>query len=337
MAIFTGRTVNEAKEKGLRELRIDERRANIRVLQEPRKGILGQFSRNAKVEITLITDREIARRRKQRLKSNLLMGGLMVCCLIFLGITEVIDSKKPGLEVPESSESFTSQNYQVVVEQLKGAGFTNITTEKIEDLVTGWLVSDGEVEKVLIGSEDNFSEGDKFNKDVKIVVTYHTFKKEVENNDGATSSEETKDTTQSVAEVSSQETTPSEEEILTPEHPDFSYILTNYDESKAKEFVEKYKGRIVEFDGHIAYTAPHGDYDTRFDFLLEAGDWIDENTSNYTGVSMTFENVNFYDLNFIDGTESAPLGLNLHIKARIVGSAKLGQLIYLDPIELSSR
>ncbi|HEM5031592.1 TPA: DUF4839 domain-containing protein [Streptococcus suis] len=245
--------------------------------------------------------------------------------------SEPTNTNKIAIPVGSSPEE---ADYQSVQKQLEDAGFENVTTQKIDDLTFGIFTKDGEIEKITVKGEEVFSKGDLFEKDVPITIHYHTFKEY--DNETEESSSEPVETSESSSNAS---TTPSSsvEEVITVDNPDFAYVTSNYDENKAKEFVEKYKGQIVEFDGHVAYTAPYGNYDTRFDFLLETGDWIDENTSNYTGIPMKFENVNFYDLNFTDDTDSVPLGTNLHIKARIVGAAKLGQLIFLEPVELRSR
>ena len=63
------------------------------------------------------------------------------------------------------------------VEQLEKQGFTNIVTEPIEDLVTGWITSDGEVEEVEIDGYTSFSSKSRYLPNVKIVVRYHTFDK----------------------------------------------------------------------------------------------------------------------------------------------------------------
>lgn len=247
------------------------------------------------------------------------------------------DTNKIAIPVSSSPEE---ANYQSIQKQLEDAGFENVTTHGIEDLVIGIFTKDGEVEKITVKGIDSFSKGDLFEKDVPITIHYHTFKNRDNSEDPKENSNESSSSVPSEQEVST-ETSSSQSlpqtEIITPDNPDFAYILSKPDESKAKEFFEKYKGAIIEFDGHVAHVMSRGNYKTRFDYLIEGGDWVDENTSNYTGVPMKFENVNFYDLKIADNTDSVPLGLNLHIKARIIGVAKQGQLIFLEPVELRSR
>lgn len=49
---FTGKTVQEAIENGLKEMNLTEDKAEIKVLEEPTKGFLGIAAKKAKVEIT---------------------------------------------------------------------------------------------------------------------------------------------------------------------------------------------------------------------------------------------------------------------------------------------
>lgn len=257
--------------------------------------------------------------------------------------SEPTNTNKIAIPVGSSPEE---ADYQSVQKQLEDAGFENVSTQKIEDLTFGIFTKDGEIEKITVKGTASFSEGDLFEKDTPITIHYHTFKNYDNSEKSAEdSSEESSSNLENSSSSSEQETsaetstsqTVPQAQVITPDNPDFAYILSNPDEKKAKEFFEKYKGAIVEFDGHVSHIMPHGEYDTRFDYLIEAGDWIDENTSAYTGVPMKFENVNFYYLKLVDETDTVQLGHNLHIKARITGVAKLGQLIFLEPVELRSR
>jgi len=40
-----------------------------------------------------------------------------------------------------------------MVTQFKGAGFTNVSTKEIDDLILGWLTEDGQVKEVSIGGK----------------------------------------------------------------------------------------------------------------------------------------------------------------------------------------
>lgn len=85
---------------------------------------------------------------------------------------EQIDGK---IRVNYSSENLNGKNFEDVIAQLKKQGFTNIKTEKDEDLILGWLTKDGEVESVTIDGATSFSSDSRFLPDVEIIIVYHTF------------------------------------------------------------------------------------------------------------------------------------------------------------------
>lgn len=98
---------------------------------------------------------------------------IMVCIgIIITHHNEQLDGK---IRVNYSSSDFEGTNYGNVVERLKKQGFTNIKTESIDDLVTGWITKDGEVEEVKIDGHTSFSNSSRYLPDVKIIVRYHTF------------------------------------------------------------------------------------------------------------------------------------------------------------------
>ena len=95
------------------------------------------------------------------------------------------------LKVSRSSDELVGENYQTVISELETIGFTNIKTEVLDDLVTGWLTKDGSVEQVEINGNNDFGNGTKFPKDAEIIITYHTFSKDEKKTEStATSSTE---------------------------------------------------------------------------------------------------------------------------------------------------
>ena len=77
--------------------------------------------------------------------------------------------------IPFSHKDFTEKNYRDVLSQFQSAGFVNIELIPIEDLITGWLTKDGQVEDVTIGGSYTFKKGDPYAFDTKITISYHTF------------------------------------------------------------------------------------------------------------------------------------------------------------------
>jgi len=117
---------------------------------------------------------------KEKRKNLLIFGIVAVVCIaliICIGMlvehhNEQIDGK---IKVNYSSSDFDGSNYEDVISQLEKQGFTNIKTNPDEDLITGWITKDGEVEEVKIDGYATFSSSSRFLPDVEIVITYHTF------------------------------------------------------------------------------------------------------------------------------------------------------------------
>lgn len=69
------------------------------------------------------------------------------------------------------------KNYLDVKKELEACGFTNISLLPIRDLIKGWFVKDGSVEEVIINGKDSFKKKAKFERNVPVVIRYHTKKK----------------------------------------------------------------------------------------------------------------------------------------------------------------
>lgn len=74
--------------------------------------------------------------------------------------------------VPSSASNCKYENYKDIEKAFKNAGFTNIKTEILYDIILGWT-DEGEVESVSINGKTDFKRGDVFSKDAAIVITYH--------------------------------------------------------------------------------------------------------------------------------------------------------------------
>ena len=148
-----------------------------------------------------------------------------------------------------------------------------------------------------------------------------------------TSSSETRSSSSS---ASSSSSTPS---ILTAENnTEFATILQTEDPDKINEFVNKYKGQVVEFDGHIADIAKSEGRNTYNDILIYSGDYKGPNEAvpspNFKldevrpAVDPKFKSFN--GNNIIEGE-------NIHIKARLSGYNIGQEILHLGLIEISPR
>lgn len=226
--------------------------------------------------------------------------------------------------MPQSASSYKYQNYVDVQTELSKAGFTNISFEILYDIVIGWT-EEGEVDSISVGGNTEFEQGDIFKKDVSIVITYH-MKKEDDPNKPA-ESEKPDYTTQPSIEPA---------ENLTVENcPDLAALLALPDpgDPSVSSFARKYYGRVIEFDGCVMNMQHHGDFNTRWDVLLTAGDY-DENSS--LGPNFRLTDVNIYDMN-VSGGDSVYTGLNVHIAAEVGDYNPNSQLFELDIIRMDIR
>lgn len=79
--------------------------------------------------------------------------------------------------IPVSAADCEFENYKDIENKFKKAGFTNIKTKILYDIVWG-ITQEGEVEKVAVGGKTNFKRGDVFAKDAEIIITYHMKKED---------------------------------------------------------------------------------------------------------------------------------------------------------------
>ena len=79
------------------------------------------------------------------------------------------------IKPPVSSDSLSGMNYEEVKQQFIDAGFTNVEEQSVEDLITGWIIEDGEIDEIVIDDKTSFSKSDSFYADSSIIIKYHTF------------------------------------------------------------------------------------------------------------------------------------------------------------------
>lgn len=101
---------------------------------------------------------------------------------------------------------------------------------------------------------------------------------------------------------------------------DLAALLESNGEDLAlnQAFYDKYKNALIEFDGNIAYMAPHGDYKTRYDALIQAGDYSE---TKLIGPPFRVIDVNFYDFHLTgpNAPDSVRQRDNVHVIGKITG------------------
>lgn len=104
-----------------------------------------------------------------------------------------------------------------------------------------------------------------------------------------------------------------------------------------KEFAANHEGRTIEFDGTIAAMANHGDYKTRYDILVLAGNNI---VSGVTGPNFQFRDVDVVsglNLTGLNIPDTLGVGQKLHIAAQVADYDENADLFLLDPVSVEVR
>lgn len=263
------------------------------------------------------------------------MRKLFSLCMAIVMVFSIAGCSSEGHEgqakTPSGSSVQHGRDYQEVYEQFEKKGFTNIQFEILDDLVTGWLTKDGEVESVSVDGDTGYSADKWYPADVEVIITYHTFPNKESGND-------TSDDSQTTDPVTSEPTEPTTDEpiaeptddILTVENCEaLAAMLTlNADaDSSYAGFAKEYLGKTIEFDGSIDYKDNHVSYNPfngnsstseyEYDVLVSYGDY---DANHQTGPTIKIENVSSRKLGY-DVSKTLPsfmaVGSNVRIRVRV--------------------
>lgn len=260
---------------------------------------------------------------------------LLVTVMLFSSLIacEKSSSHDGEAKTPSSSDVQKGRNYQDVVKEFKNNGFTNIQPTPIYDLITGWLTKDEEVESVSVDGDENYSADEWYPNDVTVLINYHTFSKNEPKENNKTSTPESSNPPNTTS-------APKAEKLTVKNCKDLASILSVKAEidSSYSKFAKKYEDQTIEFDGCITYLTNHGNYDTRYDLLMSAGDYIDKETSN-PGPNFKFEDVNCSNLGINDLflPDFVKIGKNIHITAKVLEFNKNTGIFLLDPVSITKR
>lgn len=224
---------------------------------------------------------------------------------------ETVGSNK--IVVTMSEDEFKGLQYTEAEKLLREMGFSSFEY----DTFTAWEPDeeDGTVMSISIRDwffgSGSFKKGDSFDAEDAIVeITYYV-----------------------------QEEDEPEEEILTKKNcEELKLILKLKDPSdpSIKEFAKAYGGRTIEFNGCVSAMQNHGNYDTRFDILINAGDFDPE---VFYGPNFRLTDVNSTDLG-IDNLwldHELSVGTNVHVVAKL-GKYSPDTTIYeIEPIQITVR
>jgi hypothetical protein len=127
-------------------------------------------------------------------------------------------------------------------------------------------------------------------------------------------------------------------EVITAQNnPEFAALLKadSCDDANL-DFATKHEGQTVAFNGSIVNMAPHGDYHTRYDFLLGPGD---KGPNTTVGPAFKYEDVNIFDLKLTGKKIPATVGAGDKFRfVAEVGEFNAAQcLFFLDPVSTEVR
>lgn len=80
------------------------------------------------------------------------------------------------IKPPCTNKEAKNMYFTDVVDQFKKAGFVNIQIIEDKDVVLGWFAKHGDVEEISIDGDKKYATSTYYRPDVKIVITYHTYK-----------------------------------------------------------------------------------------------------------------------------------------------------------------
>lgn len=215
------------------------------------------------------------------------------------------------ITVTIAEKSFRGMKYEEAEKKFREMGFTSFkyVKENSENVSEDGRISYIEIKELFIGDSD-FEVGDTFDADSTVILRYYVCEEKTE--------------------VSN----------LTVENcEDLATVLAekNPESSIVSSFSTEYRGKIIEFDGCVANSQNHGNYDTRYDILIYAGNY-DPNSAK--GPQFQFEDVNYSNLglSFSDNiNDYIETGTNLHIVAEVGKFDPNTGLFKLKPVSIKKR
>lgn len=268
MTIYKGKNVDEAIEKGLATLNLKKNEVHINIIEKGQAGVFGFFEKEAEVEITPLTEKEL----KLKKITPYLIGAAFLISFVILLLVGIFQNNNSSTASPSA---------------------TNTTI----------------VEKTSEQTDEPSS------KETSTVTTNIT-----------TSSPST-------TETPSTSSSHSTAVITIDNNEEFKNLLQTDDQNTIKDFIQKYKGQTIEFDGYIADLAK---IKSKYDILIYSGDY---NPDEVTG-----PNFKFVEIGLISNPVFKPFngenirkGQNVHIKAKLGGYNEKQELVFLSPIEVSPR
>lgn len=238
-------------------------------------------------------------------------GSTMLKCKAHCTYSQVELNMIPTISTPLSSNDAISKQYEEVSTLFSEAGFTNVREEEVRDLTLDRESESTTVSSIAIGGMTDFNNGTLFFSDEEVVITYHSL------------SDEAKEQKEEIEK---------QESIITPEKNEDFRALLQQNSTNAEWFADAYEGETVEFDCYVGSIMNHGDYKTRYDVLLLAGDY---GASPSLGPNFKLENISVIGLGLSNSYLSN--GDNVRVTAIVENYDPNQDVLVLDPISMTNR
>jgi hypothetical protein len=145
-------------------------------------------------------------------------------------------------------------------------------------------------------------------------------------------------TTSSEATTATSAPSDAEQTLTVDNSHEFAALLVtkDYCADPIAAFATKHAGENIEFDGNISALSKHGDYRTRYDILVGAGDYSE---TSAPGPAFQFKDVGVVDLHLRGSNvpDSVGRGDNLHIVAEVGDYNPKQCLLFLQPVSTEVR
>lgn len=250
--------------------------------------------------------------------------------------TEIVETTEYVLADDEvridfSKYDFMVENYEDVTYRLSNLGFTNISYRIQYDIIWG-ITKEGEVASVSIAGRTDYKKGDIFKADDPVVIAYHmNEEKDPSRITEPIESSIDENESESISETTSIMQSADDGEIITIENnEDFKTLMTldALDRTAQSTFANKYKNKIIEFDGFVYYMEQNEKYDTLYSYIFVPGE-----SDNITGTVMFgLENANAAMFKWDSETRPSYLtqGSKIRMRAEVQGATEL--YIKLKPV-----
>lgn len=256
----------------------------------------------------------------------LISFGAGILLLIIIGvvgsISENIEKNKNlkagKVAAPISYEDVKGKNYEDVEKKFKKAGFTNIETKGLGDMVVGIFSDEGDVDKVSIDGETEYSSSEYFEKDAEVVIRYHSYpSKDNTDNEKKKVNKKKKDEKESEEEE--------KDEIITVDNNELFNKIINArspENKDVQEFADKYSGKTIEFDGNIQFLELKDGYDTRYSLMVNSKDYKED---CIYGPNFRFKNIGANDFKIDDKDDNMYYKAPLNVGDSVRITATVGE------------